>query len=83
MLAVRFVGVGRPAQIEDVSKPSPAPGQVLIRIGGAGVCHSLPREGAAACIATPLVTRDGRLSPGASSCSSTTTCVPRPPFPVP
>ena len=40
MLAVRFVGVGRPAQIEDVSKPSPAPGQVLIKIGGAGVCHS-------------------------------------------
>ena len=40
MQAVRFVGVGRPAQIEDVPKPSPGPGQVLIRIGGAGVCHS-------------------------------------------
>jgi propanol-preferring alcohol dehydrogenase len=40
MQAVRFVGVGRPAQIEEVSKPSPGPGQVLIRIGGAGVCHS-------------------------------------------
>ncbi len=40
MQAVRFVGVGRPAQIEDVPKPSPAPGQVLIKIGGAGVCHS-------------------------------------------
>jgi propanol-preferring alcohol dehydrogenase len=40
MQAVRFVGVGRPAQIEDVRKPSPGPGQVLIRIGGAGVCHS-------------------------------------------
>jgi D-arabinose 1-dehydrogenase-like Zn-dependent alcohol dehydrogenase len=38
--AVRFVGVGRPAQIEDVRKPSPGPGQVLIKIGGAGVCHS-------------------------------------------
>jgi propanol-preferring alcohol dehydrogenase len=40
MQAVRFVGVGRPAQIEDVAEPSPGPGQVLIRIGGAGVCHS-------------------------------------------
>ena len=40
MQAVRFVGVGRPAQIAEVPKPSPGPGQVLIRIGGAGVCHS-------------------------------------------
>jgi propanol-preferring alcohol dehydrogenase len=40
MQAVRFMGVGRPAQIEDVPKPSPGPGQVLIKIGGAGVCHS-------------------------------------------
>jgi len=34
------MGVGRPALIEDVPKPSPGPGQILIRIGGAGVCHS-------------------------------------------
>ncbi len=40
MQAVRFVGVGRPAEIQDVGKPSPGPGQVVIRIGGAGVCHS-------------------------------------------
>jgi len=40
MQAVRFVGVGRSAEIENVPKPSPAPGQVLIKIGGAGVCHS-------------------------------------------
>ncbi len=40
MKAVRFVGVGKPAAIEDVAKPSPGPGQVLIKIGGAGVCHS-------------------------------------------
>jgi propanol-preferring alcohol dehydrogenase len=40
MQAVRFVGVGRPAQVDDVKTPSPGPGQVLIRIGGAGVCHS-------------------------------------------
>ena len=40
MQAVRFVGVGHPARLEDVPKPSPGPGQVLVRIGGAGVCHS-------------------------------------------
>src|SRR5215203_86492 len=40
MQAVRFVGVGQPARIEDVPKPSPGPGQVLIKVGGAGVCHS-------------------------------------------
>jgi alcohol dehydrogenase, propanol-preferring len=40
MKAVRFGGVGYPAQIRDVPKPEAGPGQVLIRIGGAGVCHS-------------------------------------------
>jgi propanol-preferring alcohol dehydrogenase len=40
MQAVRFVGVGRAARVEDVPKPSPGPGQILIKIGGAGVCHS-------------------------------------------
>lgn len=40
MQAVRFVGVGHPARIEDVARPSPGPGQVLVKIGGAGVCHS-------------------------------------------
>ncbi len=40
MQAVRFVGVGKPARIEDVLKPSPGPGQILIKVGGAGVCHS-------------------------------------------
>ena len=40
MQSVRFVGVGRPAQIQEVPEPSPGPGQVLIKVGGAGVCHS-------------------------------------------
>jgi alcohol dehydrogenase, propanol-preferring len=40
MQAVRFVGVGRAPQIEDVPKPAAGPGQVLVKIGGAGVCHS-------------------------------------------
>lgn len=40
MKAVRFVGVGQPAQVSEVEKPEAGPGQVLIKIGGAGVCHS-------------------------------------------
>jgi propanol-preferring alcohol dehydrogenase len=40
MRAVRFVGVGKPATITEVPKPSPDPGQILLKIGGAGVCHS-------------------------------------------
>jgi propanol-preferring alcohol dehydrogenase len=40
MQAVRFVGVGKPAEIRDVARPSPSSGQVLIKVGGAGVCHS-------------------------------------------
>src|SRR5690606_41874646 len=40
MQAVRFVGVGRPPEIQEVQDPTPGPGQVLIKIGGAGVCHS-------------------------------------------
>jgi propanol-preferring alcohol dehydrogenase len=40
MRAVRFAGVGRPPQLVDLPKPSPAAGQVLVKIGGAGVCHS-------------------------------------------
>ncbi|MBO9622276.1 MAG: NAD(P)-dependent alcohol dehydrogenase [Sphingomonas sp.] len=40
MKAVRFVEVGRPAEIVDLPKPQPGPGQVLVRIAGAGVCHS-------------------------------------------
>jgi propanol-preferring alcohol dehydrogenase len=40
MQSVRFVGVGRAPELQDVPKPSPGPGQVLIKIAGAGVCHS-------------------------------------------
>lgn len=40
MRAIRFAGVGRPAEVADVPKPSPGPGQIVIKIGGAGVCHS-------------------------------------------
>jgi propanol-preferring alcohol dehydrogenase len=40
MKAVRFVGAGKPLEVVDLPKPQPKPGEVLIRIGGAGVCHS-------------------------------------------
>ncbi|CAN7185575.1 NAD(P)-dependent alcohol dehydrogenase [Phenylobacterium sp. LjRoot164] len=40
MKAVRFIESGRPPEIVDIAKPVPGPGQVLVRMGGAGVCHS-------------------------------------------
>ena len=40
MKAVRFQGLGQPALLSEVPRPQVGPGQVLIRIGGAGVCHS-------------------------------------------
>lgn len=40
MKAVRFIEVGRPPEIVDLPKPTPGPGQVLVKIAGAGVCHS-------------------------------------------
>lgn len=40
MKAVRFIESGRPPEIVDIPKPVPGPGQVLVRMGGAGVCHS-------------------------------------------
>lgn len=40
MRAVRFQGVGRPALVVEVPKPQARAGQVVVKIGGAGVCHS-------------------------------------------
>jgi len=40
MKAVRFIEAGRAPEIVDVPKPVAGPGQVLLRIAGAGVCHS-------------------------------------------
>ena len=40
MRAARLHEYGKPFQIEDVPDPEPGPGEVLVRIGGAGVCHS-------------------------------------------
>ena len=38
MRAVRFHGQDRPLAVEDVQRPSPGPGQVLVDVAAAGVC---------------------------------------------
>jgi len=40
MKALKFMGEGKPPEIVDVPKPEPSAGEVVIKIGGAGVCHS-------------------------------------------
>jgi propanol-preferring alcohol dehydrogenase len=40
MRAALLWALGEPFTVEDVPRPEPGPGQVRIRIGGAGVCHS-------------------------------------------
>jgi propanol-preferring alcohol dehydrogenase len=40
MKAFRFVEWQQPGQLRDVSVPEPGPGEVLIKVGGAGACHS-------------------------------------------
>jgi len=38
--AFQFVDWQKPGQLRDVPVPEPGPGEVLIRVGGAGACHS-------------------------------------------
>src|SRR5688572_8739538 len=40
MKALKFMGEGKPPEIVDVPQPEPSAGEVVIKIGGAGVCHS-------------------------------------------
>jgi propanol-preferring alcohol dehydrogenase len=40
MQAFRFIAAQKPAELREVAIPEPGPGQVLIKIGGAGACHS-------------------------------------------
>ena len=40
MKAFQFKAWLQPAELVDVPVPEPKPGEVLVRIGGAGVCHS-------------------------------------------
>lgn len=40
MKAFQFVEWQKPGELREVPVPEPGPGQVLVKIGGAGVCHS-------------------------------------------
>ncbi len=40
MKAVKFVGVGKEPEVIETEVPTPKPGEILVKIGGAGVCHS-------------------------------------------
>jgi alcohol dehydrogenase, propanol-preferring len=40
LTAFQFVEWQRPGQLRDVPVPEPGPGEVLIKVGGAGACHS-------------------------------------------
>ena len=40
MKAARLVEIGKPLQLQEVDRPSPGPGDVLVRVRAAGICHS-------------------------------------------
>lgn len=40
MKAVQFIETGRPPEVVDIPAPEPKSGEVVIRVAGAGVCHS-------------------------------------------
>src|SRR5262245_3916291 len=40
MRALQYVEIGKPPQVMEVDKPTPGPGQVLLRVTAAGACHS-------------------------------------------
>lgn len=40
MKALQYVEIGQPPRIQEVEKPTPGPGEVLLRVTAAGACHS-------------------------------------------
>src|ERR1700720_671265 len=40
MIAYRLLQPQQPPQLQDVAKPSPSAGQLLIKVGGCGLCHT-------------------------------------------
>ena len=40
MKAVRIIGTGEALELQDIAKPAPGPGEVLVAVRAAGICHS-------------------------------------------
>ncbi|MBC7630616.1 NAD(P)-dependent alcohol dehydrogenase [Aeromicrobium sp.] len=40
MRALQYTAIGQPPEILDIDRPTPAAGQVLLRVSAAGLCHS-------------------------------------------
>ena len=40
MRALRYHGPRRPLRLEDVPTPDPGPGEVVVRVTAAGICHT-------------------------------------------
>lgn len=40
MRALRMVGFGKEPELLEIPEPTPGPGEVVIKVGGAGACHS-------------------------------------------
>lgn len=40
MRALQLIGFGKEPEFRDVVEPDPGPGEVVVRVGGAGACHS-------------------------------------------
>ena len=40
MKALQYVEIGKPPQLVEIEKPTPGPGQVLLKVTAAGACHS-------------------------------------------
>ena len=40
MQAIRLVEPSQPLQMSDVAEPSPGPGQVVVDVQRAGICHT-------------------------------------------
>src|SRR6202048_4990343 len=40
MIAYRLLQPQQPPELQDVAKPSPSAGQLLIKVGGCGICHT-------------------------------------------
>jgi len=40
MKAVQIVAIGKPLESREIARPAPGPGEVLVKVSAAGICHS-------------------------------------------